>query len=74
MGEIPLLNRRVLWRLLAYLRPYRVQAILLVGCLLLSTLGDLAVPWTIGRIVDDVLTPGHRKRYSPSCSYCSALE
>jgi ATP-binding cassette subfamily B protein len=44
-------------RLLTYLRPYRAQALLLVGCLLLGSLGELAVPWTIGRIIDDVLGP-----------------
>jgi ATP-binding cassette subfamily B protein len=57
MADVSRLERRVLWRLLTYLRPYRAQAVLLVGCLLLGALGDLAVPWIIGRIVDNALIP-----------------
>ncbi len=57
MGEILVLERRALWRLVTYLRPHRVQATLVVGCLLLGAVGELAVPWTIGHIVDEVLAP-----------------
>src|SRR5215470_8860822 len=50
-------RRRVLLRLLGYVRPYRRHATLLVACVLAGTSADLTVPLVIQHVVDDALAP-----------------
>lgn len=43
-------------RLLAYIRPYRLRLIAAVICIILAAAGNLAVPWIIKDVIDEVLT------------------
>jgi len=47
-----------LLRLLSYIMPYRMQALMLIGLTLVAALLGLAPPYIIKHIIDDVLTVG----------------
>jgi ATP-binding cassette subfamily B protein len=55
----------VLWRLLAYLRPYRRQVALGMGAALLVTLCALVPPYVSGRLIDTVIEPAQSGALDP---------
>ncbi|WPZ19624.1 ABC transporter ATP-binding protein [Geobacillus subterraneus] len=50
-------QRRVLWRLLAYMGRYKKEAALAFALLLLATAGELAGPYLVKVFIDDYLMP-----------------
>ena len=46
-----------LWRIISYIRPYRLQVILLLAATTVAALIELLPPLIIERIIDDVLEP-----------------
>ena len=50
-------KRDTFWRILSYVRPYRVQLILVFVITIVAALIDLLPPLITERIIDDVLTP-----------------
>ena len=50
-------QRKVLFRLLGYIKPHKKAVMIAFGLLLLSTLGELAGPYLIKIFIDDYLTP-----------------
>ena len=49
-----------LFRILTYIRPYRLLALASLGCAALTTLIELAPPWLIKIVIDDVIQAGRR--------------
>ena len=49
------LNRQSLRRLFGYLSPYRVPAALSLLAIVVQTLGELALPYLLGRVVDNAI-------------------
>ncbi|WP_447973172.1 ABC transporter ATP-binding protein [Nitrospira sp. Kam-Ns4a] len=47
-----------LLRVLRYLKPYRVLAVLTLGCAALTTVSELVPPWLIKIAIDDVIQAG----------------
>ncbi|MED4916334.1 ABC transporter ATP-binding protein [Geobacillus thermodenitrificans] len=52
-------QRRILWRLLAYMGRYKKEAVLAFALLLLATAGELAGPYLVKVFIDDYLMPNH---------------
>ena len=50
-------RHRVLWRLLAYLRPYRARLLGGFGAAAVITLVSLVPPWLAGFLIDEVVRP-----------------
>ncbi len=50
-------KRDTFWRIISYVRPYRLQLILVFGITTVAALIDLLPPLITERIIDDVLTP-----------------
>lgn len=50
------LNRQSLRRLFSYLLPYRAQAALALLAIFVQTLGELALPYLLGRVIDRATT------------------
>jgi ATP-binding cassette subfamily B protein len=51
-------QRRVLYRLLSYTKPYKKSLTLAFSLLLLTTVGDIVGPLLVKNFIDDYLTPG----------------
>ncbi|HEY8600297.1 MAG TPA: ABC transporter ATP-binding protein [Thermomicrobiales bacterium] len=54
------LNRQSLRRLFGYLRPYKVQSLIALVAITLQTLGELALPFLLGLIIDGATTAAQR--------------
>jgi ATP-binding cassette, subfamily B, bacterial len=54
----------VIWRLLAYMRPYRLRAMLGIGSALLLTVINLLPPYLTAYLIDDVFAPVERGLYT----------
>jgi len=48
-------DRRIVMRILSYLKPYRVLVSITIASLVISTLGEIAVPLLLQRIIDDAI-------------------
>jgi ABC-type multidrug transport system fused ATPase/permease subunit len=55
------LNRQSLRRLFGYLYPYRVPAALALVAITVQTLGELALPYLLGRVVDNAIEVAGRR-------------
>ncbi|MBX2811439.1 MAG: ABC transporter ATP-binding protein/permease [Myxococcales bacterium] len=51
--------RAILWRLLAYLHPYRWQVLIGLGAAIVITGLNLVPPWLAGYLIDKVIGPTH---------------
>ena len=52
-------QRKILFRLLSYTKPYKKDLILAFTFLLITTLGDIVGPYLVKIFIDDYLTPGN---------------
>ncbi|WP_044736878.1 ABC transporter ATP-binding protein [Geobacillus kaustophilus] len=64
-------QRRVLWRLLAYMGRYKKETALAFALLLLATAGELAGPYLVKVFIDDYLVPG-RLAFGPVAALAAA--
>ncbi|MDR0388493.1 MAG: ABC transporter ATP-binding protein/permease, partial [Spirochaetaceae bacterium] len=48
-------DRRIVFRILSYLKPYRLPALLTIIALAVSTVGELFIPVLIQRVIDDAI-------------------
>ncbi|WP_339240456.1 ABC transporter ATP-binding protein [Geobacillus sp. FSL W8-0466] len=64
-------QRRVLWRLLAYMGRYKKETALAFALLLLATAGELSGPYLVKVFIDDYLVPG-RLAFGPVAALAAA--
>ena len=69
-SSLPAVESQTLRRILTYLWPYRLRVVLVVTCIALGAVLNLAPAWFVKRIVDEAI-PGHD--YRALAFYCALM-
>ena len=68
--DLPALDAVTLRRILAYVRPYRRRAALVIACMLAGAALNLSLPWFVRRVVDEAIP---RRDLTLLWIYCGAM-
>lgn len=68
--DLPAVEAATLRRILAYVRPYRRRAVLVIGCMLIGAALSLSLPWFVRRVVDEAIP---RRDLRLLWLYCAAM-